>query len=141
MGWERERPLDNVNRVDEICRPEKFVRAGVMATPWPDRPCPYCGNTITDLLTELVPDPDQVGQEYGALIARTPGGAITCAYCEGAVEYAANGDDLVRSSRIPLRYSRQKTEDRARAYGQVFLNKPDATPAEWIADDKGMFGA
>jgi hypothetical protein len=112
-----------------------------MATPWPDKPCPYCGNTITDLLAELVSDPQQVTSDYAALIGRRPGGAITCAYCQEAVEYASNGDDLVQSSRVPLRYSRPKTEDRARGYGQVFLNKADATPEEWVADDKGMTGA
>jgi hypothetical protein len=112
-----------------------------MSTPWPDKPCPYCGNTITDLLTELVPDAQQVTQEYGALIGRRPGGAITCVYCEEAIEYDLNGNDLLRSNRTPLRYSRQKTEDRARRYGQVFLNKADTTPEEWVADDKGMLGA
>ena len=47
----------------------------------------------------------------------------------------------IASSRTPLRYSRAKTEDRAKKYGQVFLNQADATPEEWIADDKGMLGA
>jgi hypothetical protein len=42
---------------------------------------------------------------------------------------------------VPLRYSRQKMESRAKGYGQVFLNKADATPEEWVADDKGMPGA
>jgi hypothetical protein len=50
------------------------------------------------------------------------------------------GEDLVRSDRAPLRYSRPKTEDRARKYGQVFLNQADATPEEWVAHDKGMPG-
>jgi hypothetical protein len=57
------------------------------------------------------------------------------------VEYDSNGEDLVASSRTSLRYSRAKTEARAKQYGQVFLNKPDATPEEWLADDKGMPGA
>jgi hypothetical protein len=48
---------------------------------------------------------------------------------------------LIASGRTPLRYRRAKTEDRARKYGQVFLNKPDTTPEQWIADDKGMIGA
>ena len=111
-----------------------------MASPWPDKPCPHCQQTITDLLSEQVLDADQGTPDYRAINARTPGGAITCPDCQGAVEYAANGEDLVASSRTPLRYSRAKTEDRARKYGQVFLSKLDATPAEWIADDKGMAG-
>jgi hypothetical protein len=112
-----------------------------MATPWPDKPCPYCGQTITDLLMEMVPDADQTTSDYKAINDRKPGGAVACPHCEGAVEYDPNGEDLVQSSRTPLRYSRAKAEDRARRYGQVFLNKPDATPEEWVADDKGMPGA
>jgi len=112
-----------------------------MATPWPDKPCPHCGKTITDLLVEMVPDSDQSSADYRAIHNRMPGGAITCAYCQGAVEYHSNGEDLVSSSRTPLRYSRPKTEERARNYGQVFLNKADATPEEWLAHDKGMRGA
>src|SRR5689334_21486012 len=112
-----------------------------MATPWPDRPCPHCRRTITDLLSEMVPDDDQDTPDYQALVGRKPGGAITCPYCQGAVEYDPNGEDLVASRRTPLRYSRAKTEARAKQYGQVFLNKPDATPEEWLADDKGMPGA
>ncbi len=112
-----------------------------MATPWPDKPCPYCGKTITDLIMEMVPDADQAMAEYVAINARVPGGAVTCAYCQGAIEYHVNGEDLVQSSRIPLRYSRRKTEDRAKNYGVIFLKKADATPEEWIADDKGMSGA
>ena len=112
-----------------------------MATPWPDKPCPHCRRTITDLLSEMVPDADQTTPDYKALHDRKPGGAITCPYCQGAVEYHANGDDLVASTRTPLRYSRPKTEDRARRYGQVFLNQAQTTPEEWVADDKGMPGA
>jgi hypothetical protein len=89
----------------------------------------------------MVPDANQATPDYMAIVGRKPGGAITCPYCQGAVEYDSNGEDLVVSSRVPLRYSRAKTEDRAKKYGQVFLNKPDATPEEWIADDKGMPGA
>jgi hypothetical protein len=47
----------------------------------------------------------------------------------------------VASSGTPLRYARAKTEDRARKYGPVFLNKAGATPEECIADDKAMPGA
>jgi hypothetical protein len=112
-----------------------------MATPWPDKPCPHCQQTITDLLSEMVLDSDQATPDYRALNARTPGGAITCPYCQGAVEYDPNGEDLVASTRSPLRYSRVKTEDPARKYGQVFFKKPDTTPEEWVADDKGMLGA
>ena len=112
-----------------------------MATPWPDKPCPHCQQTITDLLSEMVPDSDQATPDYRALNARKPGGAITCPYCQGALEYDPNGEDLVFSRQTPLRYSRAKTEDRAKKYGQVFLNKADITPEEWIADDKGMPGA
>src|SRR5205809_6612784 len=98
----------------------------MMATPWPDKPCPYCQQTITDLLGEMVLDSDQATPSYKALMARKPGGAITCPYCQGAVEYDSNGENLSASTRTPLRYSRAKTEDRAKAYGQVCLNKTDA---------------
>jgi hypothetical protein len=47
----------------------------------------------------------------------------------------------MQSNRVPRRYSRPKTEDRARNYGQVFLNQADATPEEWVAHDKGLAGA
>jgi hypothetical protein len=90
---------------------------------------------------EMVMDRDQGTADYKAIIDRKPGGAITCPYCQEAVEYHANGEDLVQSSRIPLRYSRPKTETRAQDYGQVFLNKSNATPEEWVAHDKGMPGA
>jgi hypothetical protein len=56
-------------------------------------------------------------------------------------EYDQNREDLVRSSRTPLRYSRAKTEERAKVFGQVFLNQPDTSPEEWAAQDKGMPGA
>src|SRR5438034_1287972 len=105
----------------------------LMATPWPDRPCPHCGQTITDLLMEMVPDADQGTADYRAILARAPGGTVACPYCEGAIEYHPNGEDLVQSSRVPLRYSRPKTEDRARHYGQVFLSQPITTPEEWVA--------
>jgi hypothetical protein len=113
----------------------------IMATPWPDKPCPYCGRIITDLLIEMVRDVDQASADYKALNDRNPGGAITCPYCQEVVEYDPNGEDLVRSRRTPLRYSRPKTEDRAKQYGQVFLNQPNTTPAEWVDHDKGMAGA
>ena len=56
-------------------------------------------------------------------------------------EYHANGEDLIPSSRAPLRFSRVKTENRARRYGEIFLNRLGLTPEEWVADDKGMPGA
>jgi hypothetical protein len=110
-----------------------------MATLWPDRPCPYCGQTITDLLLELVPDAQQTSGDYRAIMLRRAGGAVTCPYCEQAVEYDPNGQDLVKSTR--MRYSRVKTTDRARNYGRVFLNQADTTAEEWVAHDKGMPGA
>jgi hypothetical protein len=112
-----------------------------MATPWPDKPCPYCQRIITDLLIEMVPDTDQGTADYKAINDRKPGGAVTCPYCQEAIEYDSNGEDLVRSNRIPLRYSRTKTEDRAKSDGQVFLNKSNTTPEEWVEHDKGMLGA
>jgi hypothetical protein len=90
---------------------------------------------------EMVPDGDQATPEYRAVALRQPGGSVTCAYCQAALEYDANGEDLVRSTRSPLRYSRLKTEDRAQRYGVVFMNRTDATPEEWLAHDKGMRGA
>jgi hypothetical protein len=113
----------------------------LMATPWPDKPCPYCQGIITDLLMEMVLDADQKTAEYQAINSRKPGGAVTCPYCQGAIEYDMNGEDLVQSMRVPLRYSRLKMEDRAKCYGQVFLNKSDATPEEWVEHDKAMSGA
>jgi hypothetical protein len=112
-----------------------------MATPWPDKPCPYCGQTLTDLLLEMVPEADQLTPDYQAVTNRQPGGAVTYPYCQRGVEYHVNGQDLVQSNRNPLRYSRPKTEDRARSYGPVFLNRAETTPEEWIAHDKGMAGA
>jgi hypothetical protein len=112
-----------------------------MATPWPDKPCPHCLQVITDLLLEMVPDPEKVNADYRAINSRTPGGAITCPYCQQAVEYDTNGEDLVKSDRIPLRYSRAKTEARAQSYGQIFLNQPNTSAEEWAEHDKGMAGA
>jgi hypothetical protein len=112
-----------------------------MATPWPDKPCPHCGLTITDLLLEMVSAADQSSAAYRAINDRKPGGAMTCAFCQQTVEYAANGDDLVQSNRLPLRYSRARCEDLARRYGQVFLNQSNTSPEEWLAHDKAMPGA
>lgn len=112
-----------------------------MATPWPDKPCPYCQQVITDLLLEMVPDEFNRGPEYRAITNRQPGGAITCPFCQFAVEYDQNGEDLVQSALTPLRYSRRKTEDRAKSYGQLFMNRSNVTPEEWAEHDKGMPGA
>ena len=112
-----------------------------MATPWPDKPRPHCFQVITDLLLEMVPDEERGTPEYRAINDRKPGGAITCAFCQEAIEYDPNGEDLVPSEMTPLRYSRAKTEGRAQRFGQVFLNKNDTTPEEWAEHDKGMTGA
>ena len=112
-----------------------------MATPWPDKPCPHCFQVITDLLLEMTPDSVHGTLEYKAINDRKPGGAITCPYCQQSVEYDTNGEDLISSMRVPLRYSRAKTEGRAKSYGQIFFNKPDTTPDDWADQDKGMPGA
>jgi len=105
-----------------------------MATPWPDKPCPYCQQIITDLLVEMVPDTDQGTADHQAINNRKPGGAVTCPYCQEAIAYDVKGEDLVKSGRIPLRYSRLKTEDRAKNYGQVFFE-----PAQY--NTRGVGGA
>jgi len=75
-----------------------------MATTWPDKPCPYCQQIITDLLVEMVPDTDQGTADHQAINNRKPGGAVTCPYCQEAIAYDVKGEDLVKSGRIPLRY-------------------------------------
>src|SRR5262245_37832254 len=91
----------------------------IMASPWPDQPCPYpaCMRQIRDLLAEMVPSEDQAKPEFRAVAGQMPGGAITCPYCQGAVEYQADGKSLAISARIALRYSRDKMERRAKDYG------------------------
>ncbi|MBI3824180.1 MAG: hypothetical protein HY289_16050 [Planctomycetes bacterium] len=115
----------------------------VMA-PWPNQPCPHpaCAQPITDLLVEMVPDADRTGLEFKAILQQRPGGAITCPYCQGAVEYDRSGNALTASDRIPLRYSRVKMETRAADYG-VQRIPPDLsmTPEQWIAEEKLMSGA
>lgn len=97
--------------------------------PWPHEPCPHCGLEIRDLLAEMVATADQATPEFRALIRQTPGGAITCPYCQQAVEYDSNGQSLIASARVPLRYSRAKMETRARDYGgQKDPSEPDLTP-------------
>jgi hypothetical protein len=59
------------------------------ASPWPNQPCPYadCGRLIKDLLAEMVPDKDQARPEFKAVVTQGQGGAVTCPYCQKAVEY------------------------------------------------------
>ena len=71
-----------------------------------------------------------------------PGGAITCPYCQTAIEYDADGVTLVASSLMPLRYSRAKMEMRAADFGNYKTPpEPDMTPEQWIAEEKLMPGA
>ena len=112
--------------------------------PWPHYPCPHlgCGKMIRDLLAEMVPDADKGRAELRALVRQMPGGAITCPYCQQAVEYGSDGQSLVASVLTPLRYSRTKMEMRARDYG-AYRSPPDPnmTPEQWIAEEKLMQGA
>jgi len=115
-----------------------------MASPWPDQPCPYshCGQHIRDLLAEMIPNEYHAKPEFKAVVAQRPGGAITCPFCQGAVEYHSGGKTLVVSPLPPLRYSRAKMERRATDYGMA-KQPPDAgmTPEQWIAEEKLMPGA
>ena len=97
---------------------------------------------ITDLLAEMVPNEDQVSPAFRAVVGQKPGGAITCPYCQGSVEYDIDGKTLAISARIPVRYSRAKMERRAKDYGSQ-KSPPDLgmTPAQWIAEEKLMPGA
>src|SRR5437870_422468 len=112
--------------------------------PWPHQRCPHpdCGQEIRDLLAEMVPTADQTTPEFRAVIGQSPGGAITCPYCQQAVEYDVDGQRLLASTRSPLRYSRAKMELRARDYGSQ-KNPPDAgmTPERWVAEEKLLSGA
>jgi hypothetical protein len=112
--------------------------------PWLYQPCPHpdCVRHITDLLAEMVPDPERATPDFKAIMRREPGGAITCPFCERAVEFNIGGTALTVSSRTPLRYSPTKTELRAVDYGmQLDPPHPDMTPVERIAQDKLMSGA
>jgi hypothetical protein len=90
----------------------------------------------------MVPDTDRATLDFKAVLAQTPGGAITCPYCQQAVEYDVDGKSLVVSARTPLRYSRTKLQLRAGDYGTC-KNPPDAamTPERWVAEEKLMPGA
>src|ERR1700687_2198092 len=93
-----------------------IITPGAFMAPWPHQPCPHpsCGQQLRDLLAEMVANADQGTPEFRALIGQTPGGAITCPYCQRAVEYGVDGQSLAISARTPLRYSRTKMELRAR---------------------------
>ncbi len=112
--------------------------------PWPYQLCPHasCRQPIRDLLAEMIPNADQIKPEFKAIVRQAPGGAITCPYCQGAVEYDMDGKTLVVSTMTPLRFSRLKMNIRARDYGSQ-LNPPDngMTPEQWIAEEKLMPGA
>jgi len=90
----------------------------------------------------MVPDEDQVKQEFKAVVAQGQGGAITCPYCQKAVENEVDGKTLGASAREPLRCSRAKMEARDHDYGSQ-KNPPDPymTPEEWVAEEKLMPGA
>ena len=90
----------------------------------------------------MVPNANHARPEFKALLGQTPGGAITCPYCQQAVEYDTDGKSLVASARVPLRYSRTKMERRANDYGSQKC-PPDIgmTPEQWAAEDKLMPGA
>jgi hypothetical protein len=113
-------------------------------SPWPNQPCPHpgCNKLIKDLLAELVPNEEQAKPEFKAVVMQTPGGAITCPYCQRPVEYQSDGKTLSVSTLRPFRFSRTKTEARARDYGSLKGPPvPDMTPEEWIAEEKLMLGA
>jgi hypothetical protein len=90
----------------------------------------------------MVPDEDQAKPEFKAVAGQQPGGAITCPYCQRAVEYERDGKTLAISARTALRYSRAKMERRAKDYGSQ-KNPPDLamTPEQWIGEEKLMLGA
>jgi hypothetical protein len=97
---------------------------------------------IRDLLAEMVPTSDQASSEFKAVVSQVPGGAITCPYRQGPVEYEVDGQTLAVSARTPLRYSRVKMELRATDYGsQKSPPDPGITPEQWIAEEKLMPGA
>jgi hypothetical protein len=90
----------------------------------------------------MVPNVDQASPEFKALMAQEPGGAITCPYCQGAVEYQVDGKSLAVSTRTPLRYSRTKLDLRVKDYGsQKRPPELGMTPEQWIAEEKLMPGA
>jgi len=87
----------------------------------------------------MVPNVDQARPEFKALINQSPGGAITCPYCQGAVEYKSDGETLTVSARAPFRYSKVKMYLRAEDYGnQKSPPVSGMTPEQWIAEEKLM---
>jgi hypothetical protein len=90
----------------------------------------------------MVPYADQAKPDFRALVGQSPGGAITCPYCQQALEYDADGQSLVVSALTPLRYSRTKMELRAKDYGSQ-KSPPDLamTPEQWVGEEKLMLGA
>jgi len=116
----------------------------VAMAPWPYQPCPHpsCRQPITDLLAEMLPNADRTSPEFKSVVGQMPGGAITCPYCQEAVEYGTDGATLAVSAKTPLRYSRAKMEMRATDYGsQKSPPDPGMTPEQWIAEEKLMPGA
>jgi hypothetical protein len=90
----------------------------------------------------MLPNADRSKPEFKALIGQLPGGAITCLYCQRAVEYDIGGTMLTTSAQAPLRYSRAKMEMRAADYGnQKSPPESGMTPEQWIAEEKLMYGA
>src|SRR5689334_422634 len=116
-----------------------------MASPWLNQPCPHvsCGRVIRDLLAEMVPNKEHTTPEFKAIVLEQPGGAITCPFCQGSLEYEVDGKTVICSPRIPLRYSRIKMEIRARDFGRTLMvpPRPNMNPEEWIAEEKVMPGA
>jgi hypothetical protein len=112
--------------------------------PWPNQFCPHPGRRqpIRDLLAEMVPNADQARRDFKAVLGQAPCGAITCPYCQQAIEYDTDGTSLVPSARVPLRYSRIKMERRASDYGK-HKSPPEMsmTPEQWVAEEKLMPGA
>jgi surfactin synthase thioesterase subunit len=97
---------------------------------------------IRDLLAEMLPSANQTTPEFRALIGQTPGGAITCPYCQRAVEYDLDGRSLVVSARVPLRYERAKMYLRSGDYvSQKSPPDQEMTPEQWVAEEKLMPGA
>ena len=93
--------------------------------------CPNCGKFIEDLLAEMVSDADKRTENYQDLIWQLPNSpAITCPFCSGSVEWGENYK-LIKSEKIPLRYSKNKFD--LRCEGQ--------NPTDWLKENRNMSGA
>lgn len=102
-----------------------------VAAPWGVGKCPHCKRFIEDLLMEMVPKPFTRHPGYRKTIDTKPGGvAVQCPYCGEAVEFDEQ-ENLVKSDKAPLPYSRQKFEVRTEGL----------PPEDWVAKEKGMQGA